>query len=322
MRTITLAICCLFLHLGLAAQQEITVISGQVLYYTEQGAKPMIKSPGSQFALTGKLRCKGSESAKLLYNGHYFWISGPKMRYVQDVVNAAVKTSEMSFTGRFFNFLTESVKEGENPENVKKYHRKYMKTSGGIKGFGRMDDEIEPKKSDEIEALWLTCGILVPANVIFKWRNTPGQGPYSFKLLSAEGKPIAHLILRDTAVTLDLDQLALDLDKEYAWNVTRNDTLKSADITFRLWSTSKVEVESKIAPSGIEAFKAASPIEQQLMLAFRLEEQHCYYTANSTYAKLLSSDPENELIRKMYATFLARMDMLPEASAILAPSPK
>lgn len=320
MRTITLVICFLVLALQLSAQQTVTVISGQVFYFPELASKPILKTPGTQFDLKGKLRCKNNESAKLVYNGHYFWITGSKLRYVQDVVNAAVKTNELSFTGRFFNFLTESVKEGENPENVKKYHRKYMKTSGGISGFGRKDDEIETKKSDEIEALWLTCGILLPANVIFKWRNTPGQGPYSFKLLSADGNAVAHLILRDTAVTLDLDQLALNLDENYTWTVTRNDTLKSAAIPFKLWTTSTVEGEIDL--SNKAAYKAASPMEQQLMLAFLLEEECCYYAANSTYVKLLDADPENQLIRKMYATFLARMDMLPEASAILANSPK
>ena len=120
MRTVTLAICCFFLQTALSAQSAITVLSGQVLYYPQTGSVPLVKGPGTQFELKGKIRCKGNESARLVYNGYRFWVKGSKLRNAQDVVNAATRANEMSFTGRFFNFLTESVKEGESTENVKK----------------------------------------------------------------------------------------------------------------------------------------------------------------------------------------------------------
>lgn len=313
MRIINITICCLLLHFSLAAQQEITVISGQVFYYPEPASKPVMKIAGTQFALKGKLRCKASQTAKLLYNGHFFWVSGSKMRNVQDVVNAAVRSSEMSFTGRFFNFLTESVKEGETPENVKKYHRKYMgKTSGGIKGWSNPQYSITP--------LLLATGKLPSANVIFKWRKSEGAGPYTFNLLSNQNKLIAQVLTKDTVIALDLDQLALNLDEEYTWSVTRGETGKSVQVPFEVCPSSVVERQTDL--SHEEVFQKASPLEQQLMLAYRLEEEHCYYAANHTFVQLLETSPDNLLLRKMYATFLARMDMLPEASSIILTSPK
>ncbi len=308
MRTVTLVICCLFLSSGLSAQNEITVLSGQVLYYPQAGSNPVLKNPGTQFELKGKLRSKGTGSAKLVYKGHYFWVKGSKMRNVQDVVNAAAMSNEMSFSGRFFNFLTESVKEGENPETVKKHHRKYMsKSSGGIKGY--------TNREYAISALLLSAGKLPAANVLFKWRNTTGEGPYTFQLLAPGGKQIAQVLVRDTFLTLDLDQLSMDIFAEYEWKVTRGEGIRSASIPIEICPDKAKELYDEISQE--EEFKSADPTEQQLMFAYILEEERCFYKANKTYEHLLSIDPTNILLRKMYSTFLARMDMLPEANAFI-----
>jgi hypothetical protein len=313
MRTVTLAICCFFLQTALSAQSAITVLSGQVLYYPQTGSVPLVKGPGTQFELKGKIRCKGNESARLVYNGYRFWVKGSKLRNAQDVVNAATRANEMSFTGRFFNFLTESVKEGESTENVKKYHRKYMeKTSGGVKGWAKPGYSIRP--------LPLSSGKLPSANVIFKWRNTAGEGPYSFTLYTWQNIPVAQLQVRDTAITLDLDQLALNLDEEYSWAVTRGNSAKSAPLAFEICQTCLGEKQTDLINDA--DYQSATPFEQQLMLAYQLEEEHCFYAANSTYMFLLASEPDNGLYRKMYATFLARMDMLPEANLVLENTPK
>jgi len=308
MRTITLAICCLFFQFDMVSQAQITVLSGQILYYPQAGSNPVLKNPGTQFELKGRLRCKGSESAKMVYNGHYFWVKGSKMRNVQDVINAAVKSNEMSFSGRFFNFLTESVKEGDSPENVKKHHRKYMnKSSGGIKGHVVKEYAITP--------LLLTSGKLPSANVTFKWRNIAGEGPYTFNLLAANGKQVAQVFVRDTLVTMDIDQLSMDIFAEYEWMVTRGEGIKSASVSIEVCPDKAKEVQTEISKE--ETYQKADPIVQQLMLAYSLEEERCFYAANNTYLHALALDPDNVLLRKMYATFLARMDMLPEATAYI-----
>ena len=313
MRTITIAICCFFLQTVLSAQSAITVLSGQVFYFPQSGSTPLLKGPGTQFELKGKIRCKGNESAKLVYNGYRFWVKGSKLRNVQDVVNAASRANEMSFTGRFFNFLTESVKEGESTENVKKYHRKYMeKSSGGIKGWA--------KPGYPIRSLALSSGKLPSANVIFKWRNTAGEGPYTFTLLSGQNVPIAQIQVRDTAFTLDLDQLALNLDEEYTWSVNRGQSAKSVPMEFEICQSCLAEKQTDLLNDA--DYKSATLYEQQLMLAYKLEEEHCFYAANSTYMHLLATEPDNGLYRKMYATFLARMDMLPEANLVLVNTTK
>jgi hypothetical protein len=158
------------------------------------------------------------------------------------------------------------------------------------------------------------------ANVIFKWRNTAGEGPYSFTLYTWQNIPVAQLQVRDTAITLDLDQLALNLDEEYSWAVTRGTSAKSAPLAFEICQTCLAEKQTDLINDA--DYQSATPFEQQLMLAYQLEEEHCFYAANSTYMFLLASEPDNGLYRKMYATFLARMDMLPEANLVLENTPK
>lgn len=317
MRATTITICFLFLQTFLHAQTDVLVlhVNGQVQYYAQTGAKPVPLYSGMYLGMTGKVRCKGTATAKMVYNGKAFLVSGTKMRDVQDIVKSAGKASQMSFTGRFFDFVTESVKDGDNPENVKKHHRKYMgKTRGGIKGFAGYT----------ITPLLFTTGQLPPAKVMFNWRPPiSGEGPYTFKLNVENNdtiKTIAQLLVKDTVITLDLERLALNLEKEYTWSVSRGAFDRSPPIPFKICPASVVEQQTGL--SHEPAFLSAEHIEQQLMLAYCLEEGSWYYVANNTYKQLLDTYPNNVLLHRMYTTFLARMELLPEANTMLLTAPK
>ncbi len=310
MRTSTVVLFFLFLHLGLAAQSAVSVLrtSGQVLYYAHDGATPIALSPGMELEPQGKLQCKDAGSAKLIYNGTTFVVTGNKPIPVQEVVKSANKASQMSFTGRFFSFLSENLKGGASPGDLEKHHRNHInKVSGGIKGWSQPTYSIRP--------LLFTTGKLPAANVVFKWRQTAGQGPYTFRLLAENGTQIAQLLTRDTVVTLDLDQLALRLEEEYTWQVSRGENAKSVSVPFELSAASVEDKQQALARDP--AFVSADPMEQALMLAFSLEQERCFYSANNTYQQVLLAEPDNALLRKIYATFLARMDMLGEAQILL-----
>lgn len=307
----TLIFFCAFLTLqnGALAQTEISVlhVSGQMQYFANQASKPVNLYPGMLLNIGGKIRGKGASSVKLVYEGMPIVVSGTKMRDLEEVVKTAAQTSQMSFTGRFFNFLNESVKEGVTDEKLKKHHRRYMtKSSGGIKGWAKADYAIRP--------LLITTGKLPKANVIFKWRNTPGEGPYTFHLLNEQNAWVAQLIVRDTCITLDLDQLALNLDEEYHWSVERGESKKSVAIPFELCPTHP----ESIALSHEPAYQAAGPAERAYMELFWLEEERYFYSAYQAYRDLMEAEPHNPLLQRMYATFLARLDMLPEAETFLA----
>lgn len=300
----------LFVHLGLNAQGKLVVlhVTGQAEYLPFYGAKPLYLAPGDELEVKGKIKCKGSGAVRLIFDGIPITVTGTKVREVEEIVKTATRHSQMSFTGRFFSFLNESVNEGVTDEKLKKHHRRYMnKTSGGIKGFATPDVTVK--------AILLTTGKLPSANVIFKWRNLQGGGPYLFIMKDAAQKEVARVLTRDTALTLDLDQLSLNLDEEYIWMVERGEKDHSAQIPFEVCPSQVVDQHTDL--SNEPAFQSAGPEDRQLMAAFLLEEEHFYYAADQIYQKLTKQSPDNAIYRRVYASFLARMDMLPEAEALI-----
>ncbi|MEO6037369.1 MAG: hypothetical protein ABIQ93_03080 [Saprospiraceae bacterium] len=310
LKVTSLLLCSCLLALRLMAQQTAHVlhVSGQVEYYAQHAAKPVLLSPGMELDMKGKVRCKGTASAKLLSNGRTIVVSGSKMRDLQALAATNAGESNAGFTGRFLNFVEESVQESDSEEKLKKQHRKYMnKASGGVKGYANQANAITP--------LLLASGKLPLALVTFQWRKAAGDGPYTFSLLVPGGKPVVQLLVLDTAITLDLKQLALNPDEGYEWSITRGSTAKSAAMPVEISPQSMEAAQNSI--SRVPYYSSALPFERQLMLAYTYEEDNCYYGANQVYAALLSAEPNNPLLRRLYAAFLARMDMLPEAIALV-----
>lgn len=310
MKTILIALTGFFFPLLLAGQSAVFVLrcSGGVQYYTQAGAKPQALSPGMELSAAGIIECKDQGSARLICNGATTTITGNKTFRVQEFMQSAGKPSQMSFTGRFMSFLSENLKGSASPGSLEKHHRDYMdKVGGGVKGWSKAEYTIKP--------LLIGTGKMPAAKVSFAWRPVAGQGPYTFYLLAENGGEIARISVRDTIITLDLDQLALRLESEYAWKVTRGASDQSANIPFVLISPA-LSIES--AGYGKDpGYMAADAPDRLLMQVYSLEQERCYYSAYQMYRSLLSSDPGNGLFNRLYGAFLARMDMMAEANTSL-----
>lgn len=292
------------LYLNAQGSAHVLHVSGQVEYYSQHGAKPVLLSPGMELDMKGKVRCKASSSAKLLSNGKTLLVTGSKMRDLQDLAGAKGGESNSGFTNRFLNFVEESVKEGDSDEKLKEHHRQYMnKASGGVKGYASQTYAIRP--------LLISTGKMPAAPVTFQWRGAQGEGPYTFSIAEPGGSALLQVPVNDTMLTLDLSQVALLPDEEYEWSVTRGSAAKSPAATIML-APSVVDA-TKNTTTHQANYKTASPDEQQLMLAYAYEEAGCYQNAYQIYSALHSAQPDNLLLRRVYAAFLARMDMLGEA---------
>lgn len=310
MKTIIFILGGICFQLNLFAQQ-VTVLHtfGTVQYFTPNKLTPSRVYPGMRLQTAGKIKSVKGGSAKLLYKGSTFVIKSSRPLLVAEVVKAAKPASQMSFTGRFWNFITESVEEGESSERLQQHHKEYLnKNSAAIKGYASKDFTIGTSM--------LTVGKLPNATVTFKWRNVPGTGPYTFALMEANGNVVANLHARDTVITLDLDQLQMDIQGDYYWNVHRNNKNDcSINIPFKLIDANyskQIETLSKYAE-----YQSANPVEQKLMLAYLLEQENANFQANELYNDLLKLEPENRLVKVIYSTFLARMDLMNEANTNL-----
>ena len=309
LKTTFLLLCACLLATQMFAQDRVHVlhVNGQVEYFAQQGAKPVLLSPGMELDMKGKVRCKGTGSVKLLSAGKTAVVSGNKMRDLQEVVGAKAGDNNTGFTNRFLNFVEESVEESDSEEKLKKHHQQNMnKASGGVKGYANQAYAIRP--------LLLASGKLPASNVTFRWHSAAGDGPYSFSLIVAEGSPVAQLLVTDTFVTLDLKQLALVADEAYEWSVSRGAAAKSVSVPVEMAAQSMETAQKSTA--ALPYYRSAAPDEQQLMLAYAYEDAGCYYGAHEVYTALIAAQPDNQLVRRLYAAFLARMDMLPEALAL------
>jgi hypothetical protein len=299
---------------SLATAQNNTAIVlhniGQVQYMSSKNASAARIYPGMELSLNGKIRCLKGGSAKLLYKGQTFNVSSGRLQDISEVVKSASSGSQMGFTGRFWSFITESVQESESTEKLQKHHQRYMsKTSAAIKGYAT--------KKQKADYALLLAGKLPAATVTFRWRTTPGVGAYQFLLADEKGKAVAALAVRDTMLTLDLEQLVLDYQGEYQWEVKRGQTEEPViALPFTLMASNTTEmVRQKL--SSEPAFQQASVEEQNLMMAYFLEQDQSFYSAALLYDKLLAQSPDNPLYRRLYATFLARMNMLAAAQTLL-----
>ena len=210
LKTTLLLLCVSFLVNHLCAQEKAHVlhVNGQIEYYAQHGAKPILLTPGMELDMKGKIRCKGTASAKLLCNGRTALVSGNKMRDLEEVVGAKSGESSTGFTGRFLNFVEESVQESDSEEKLKKHHQQNMnKASGGIKGYANKEYTIIPSL--------LASGKLPASIVTFKWRSVAGDGPYTFSLLVSGANNVAQMLVTDTLITLYLKQLAVIPHESY-----------------------------------------------------------------------------------------------------------
>ncbi|MBL7825873.1 MAG: tetratricopeptide repeat protein [Saprospiraceae bacterium] len=318
MRTILLTLLSACFSLSLVSQTNSNPVvlhsSGQVQYFATAGAAPKKVYPGLQLQVSGKIRCLKGGSAKLLYQGKAYIVSGARTQDISEVVKANVKATQIGFTGRFFNFITESLQESESTEKLQKHHRRYMgKNSASIKGFSSKQFEI-------VTPLVLT-GKLPAAKVTFKWRNTTGSGPYTFQLCDESGNIVASLLAKDTLVTLDLEELAMNFEAEYTWQVTRNDgKSSSAPMPFELTRQTQEKAQKDL--EIVSSCDDCSDSEKRLMLAYFLEQENQFYQAADIYNAMLEKDPNSTLTRRLFAAFMARMNQLSEGEKLINSIPE
>lgn len=315
MRNLLATICFICICQWVAAQNEITVVhsSGKAQYYAPQQNTPQSIHPGLRLSLDGKVRVQSGTGVKVLYNGVTYTLKSGKLHLLRELEKKADKGTGMGFAGRFWSFLTNSLKQSQNEEVLEDNHRRYMESvHAGVSGFAN--------KKYPIHASLLYSNNLSATAVTFRWssvKNAPGS---RFQISrETDGLVICVIHIRDSTLRLDLSQLALEPNEEYNWVILpameTSDGPRSEEFTFlfRPEGASKVLDDLRRQPE----FNNAGPAEQRLMEAFALEEAGFLYDAFEIYATASSAHPDNLLVRDSRAAFLARMDLLEEARGLL-----
>jgi hypothetical protein len=313
MKTVLLYIF-LFACLPLTAQTSLTVTytSGKVFYYPPQQSSAKTIYPGLTLSSGGRVRCDKGAKVKLLCKGKTFELKDTKTYALSEIAKEAGSTTSLSFIGRFWGFLSGSMESTEDQKHLEEHHKKSMENlRAGIKGYASQDFAIQ--------ADLLYCGKLSDKEVNFTWTPTAGLNS-CFRLTNqADDAVILTSWTKANTLRLNLSDLALEDGSVYEWQIITKEGDAAAPHSRKMQFVYHPDAANKALAETRQqsAYETASPVEQQLMEMFALETNEFYYEVKNRYQKLSSEMPEDMLVKRAHAAFLARIDKLEEAKTLL-----
>lgn len=305
----------LLLSALLLTGQPITVLSTSatsgIEYASEDGPVQRVFA-GQNLPAEGRLKISEGRSMNVVYEGRKIHLEGPKQVDITEMISATNSTQGSGFISRFWDFISSSVTNTSSAEDVENYHRKYMtNTRAGIKGWGNKENSIAfPGYFSEVFGI---------EQLPFEWDSIAGVYHYQMTITDrSTDEIIMTAMTRSNQITLPLEDLALSPEAVYQLRITADqdgETI-SAPETFFSYEPEAVKTFLKKLHQK-RVFKSLTEDEQRLFVPHALEEAGYLYSARQHYGNLVSANPTNQLYKKVYASFLTRMNAPEEAKAIL-----
>lgn len=304
----------LFFSLSLAAQSNLTVTytRGKVYYYPPQQDNPRTVYPGLTLSSGGRLRCDQDAKVTLLCMGKTFEFEDTKMHFLDEVARTAGNTSSLSFMGRFWGFLTGSMEGTEDNKRLEEHHKQSMESlRAGIKGYAVSDFAIQTDMLFE--------GKLSDNEVAFTWSAKPDLKCCYRLTRQADDGLVLLTWTRGNTLRLNLADLALEDGGVYEWQIITKVGDPEAPHSRKMQFAYHPSMAAKALSVATDQsdYKTVSPVEQQLMEIFSLEKNSFFYDAYNRYKKLAADNPEDLLVKRAFAAFLARIDKLEEAKSLI-----
>lgn len=306
--------CLLITTVHVAAQSNLTVTytRGNVYYYSSGNNSPKSIYPGITLSPSGRIRCDKGAKVKLLCKGKVFELTDNKMHFLDEIAREAGDANTLSFLGRFWVFISGSMDNTEDDQHLEQHHKQSMENlRAGIKGYASHEFTIQ--------ADILFEGGLSDTDVAFMWNSVPDMN-YCFRLTrQADDDVILIVWTKVNVLRLNLGELALVDGEVYEWQIITEENDPTAPhsrkMQFAFQPAAASRALSEVARQ--KAYQTASPVEQQLMEIFALETNQFYYDVNVRYQKLTADNPENVLVKRAYASFLASINKLESAKTLL-----
>lgn len=299
----------------LMAQDKVTVltVNGQVNYFPRGANIGKRVLPGQLLPTLGVLRCDEGAKAMLVFKEQRHAVNSREELNLVDLLKKEPPKNRMGYLGRFLNFIGSSVNNTEDNDKLEKYHQRYMKSVGGVRGFAQQDASI--KTFDYLS------GPFDEAVVHFTWTTNEQVPHYTFAITKeGEETPVFIARTRSHELTLDLAQLSFEAGAVYHWKASAmgkaGKALSTVDVPFSVEAEALAELLS--SPRLKKMQRAVEEGEQELVVLQALEDKGFKYAARSKYESLLRENPENGLIRRLYAAFLVRNNDLEGAKHGLA----
>lgn len=312
----------LLLGLNPMAQEKVIVLKtmGAVEYFPDRQSQPSRVIPGQELPSKGFIKFVEGSMTKLLLKGQPETLDRGGTYDLESLLREKGDRRQLNFISRFWKFVTEGVTSANNDESLERYHEKYMTRSGGIKGWA--------KGEYGLAANVLIRGKLAGQHITFSWNAEADAPAYDlFIYRQSDDLPAFKAGTPDTTFTVDFDQLYLEAETVYYWMVTPH----QEDLPLPTDATSPAQRSAALSftfvPQALEetlafhfedpAYLNSTPEEQMLIEAYLLEDAGLLYDAGCRYERLLAAHPDDQLLHKLYASFLARQGTLEQAKALL-----
>lgn len=317
-RVIFFLLCLVCICYQLPGQDKITVltVNGDIRYFDGHSNLGKRVLPGNQLPPRGAIRADKEGMAMLLFKGQRKKLEGGQELELGDLLKTKPKGNKGGYFGRFWGFVGSAVNNTEDNSKLENYHQRYMgNAKGGVKGWG--------KGAADIEVFGYHSGPLGGEKVDFHWQlkdSKEGHIKYTLEIYEEESNTLFFKAFpRANILSLDIDQYSFKEGAVYSWRVktvdSGDETLASEKILF---SYEPSELAAFLAEERLErALSNLEAGERELLLVYTLEEEGFYHSTFAKYEQLIASAPENDLYKRLFASFLVRMGDLDKAKAML-----
>lgn len=292
--------------------------NGQTFYsYPDKSISKLPLKAGLQLNTNGKITLKNNSSIQLLFKNHPIQLTNSGTYLLKDLIPEVKTGQTIGFKKDFWQLVNEGLSSADSEQSLEKYYDQVYEAEEAM-GFGKSTAGITTK-------LPLT-GKIGEEVIDFEWRTFPGEGViYKFIINRIyDKKTIFKVLTKDTFYHVDLSTLALKDGEQYYWRISvdrlnddedKSGKLSSEKIPFTYQADSQTLVEKRL--NKVLEYKQSEKLKKKWMEAIAMEEQGYYYQAYKQYQKLHKENPDNLIIKKLYAAFLTRRGFLTEAKEVL-----
>jgi hypothetical protein len=154
-------------------------------------------------------------------------------------------------------------------------------------------------------------------SIAFKWRKTSPSSNYGLEVYDGENKPLDTIYVKDTVVTLKINETMNGKPGIYKWRVISGyDTCEDErPIYFEVLTLESEQklIEQLIAAIGNDSW------EKQFQQVDKLEKNGLIDAASSRYAALVKANADDKTLLKSYIAFLLKYGFEEEARAAWKP---
>ncbi|AEE49939.1 hypothetical protein [Haliscomenobacter hydrossis] len=337
-KSIVFCLCLLGGVSAASAQNDnpIVVMAAQgKISYQAPGYKSKSISAGSLFKNTGTVKLKANSSITFFTEGQFQTLQGPKSSTLQDVFpdQGGMK---LNFERGFSDFLVAALDLAANPQNPKDAWGTVTSKKGSGDGWGTVTSKkgsgdgwgtvtskkgsgdgwgtVTSKKGSgdgwggkgKLINTIAPFGKIRPGAKLFQWSKPAGPQDYRLEIKDSKGTTILKITAQDTLLSVDLDPVKFKEGQQYVWQVsTAAGDVLSNPMVFEIGTSQALSSVVQKAETA-ESYAKNSASVQGLMRAVALEQGEWYQDAALTYFQLQTADPNNLLIKLMYAAFWMR----------------